>query len=73
MVPCEDVPSWIFLFPILIFVISIAFFVFWIWMLVDAIQNQKEDRPMWILIIVFLNFLGSIIYYFSEKRKRNKK
>lgn len=73
VVPCEDIPTWIFLIPLIMFLIGILFFVFWVWMLIDAIQNQKEDRPLWILILIFLNILGAIIYYFAEKRKRSGK
>ena len=42
-------------------------FIFWIWMLIDAIQNprlQGNQRIIWVLIIIFLPCLGSLIYYF---------
>ena len=41
-VPCDQIPKFVFLIPIIMFAIAIFFFVFWILMLVDAIKNQKE-------------------------------
>ena len=57
------------------FVVGIFFFVFWILMLVDVIQRKfkkDSDKIIWILIIVFTNWVGAIIYYFVVK-KPNKK
>jgi len=42
-------------------------FIFWIWMLIDAIQNPRLDgnkRIIWVLVIIFLPCLGSLIYFF---------
>jgi hypothetical protein len=38
---------------------------FWIWMLVDAIQNRRlsdGEKICWVLAIIFLPFLGSLLY-----------
>lgn len=46
--------------------VAIAFFVFWIWMLIDAIKNPgigSTERIVWVLVIVFLHFLGALIYW----------
>ncbi|PID52099.1 MAG: hypothetical protein CR972_03680 [Candidatus Moraniibacteriota bacterium] len=77
VIPCEDVPKWLFVFP---FVFMGVFFIFlflgvalWIWMLVDAIKNEKDnDLIVWVLVLVFLQIFGAIIYYFVRKRPRNK-
>lgn len=53
-----------FLLPMLLFQ------VFWIWMLIDAIMNQEEDKIMWVLLIAFLNLLGAILYFFMARGKR---
>jgi signal transduction histidine kinase len=71
-VPCGDVPGWIWAIPLIFGAIGISIFVFWLLMLIDVIKNQKEDKAMWVIIIVFLNILGAIIYYFAEKRGRAK-
>ena len=42
---------------------------FWIWSLVDAIQRPDADweqagqnKLVWILVLIFIGFIGSIIY-----------
>jgi len=71
-IPCDQISKWFWAVPIVMSVLVILFFIFWLHMLIDAIKNQTENKTMWILLIVFFNVLGSIIYYFAEKRKRNK-
>ncbi|OGH95050.1 MAG: hypothetical protein A2538_05105 [Candidatus Magasanikbacteria bacterium RIFOXYD2_FULL_41_14] len=58
-----------YIFPFL-FLVSIFALVFWVWLLIDAIQYQKENKLMWVLLIVILPVLGSAIYYFLGKNKR---
>ena len=53
-------------------VISLACFVFWLWMLVHAITNKgisDVEKIMWVLVIIFLPLIGSIIYFFVGKSK----
>ena len=48
--------------------------VFWIWMLIDCLQRKKfEDKLVWILVLIFLNILGAIFYYFLVKSKERKR
>ena len=66
---------------ILIFLIILTFFaliifliVFWILMIIDAAQRKFKtdgEKIAWILILVFLGWLGAIIYYFVIKKKIN--
>jgi hypothetical protein len=45
-------------------------FIFWIWMLIDAIKNPRLDgtqRVIWVLVIFFIPCLGSLIYYFAGR------
>ena len=47
--------------------IGLAIFIFWIAMLVHAIQNRRlsgGQKLVWVLVIIFLHFLGALIYYF---------
>jgi prolipoprotein diacylglyceryltransferase len=56
----------------LIFIaIAIFFTVFWILMLIDAVKRKMDDgeKVAWIIILVFLQVLGAIIYYFVVKTK----
>jgi NADH:ubiquinone oxidoreductase subunit 6 (subunit J) len=46
--------------------------VFWILMIVDCVKRKRMsdgERIAWILILIFLGFLGAGIYYFVVKRK----
>lgn len=56
---------------VLIFVLlGLLAFVFWVWMLVDAIRNPKLDgtqRIVWVLVVLFLHVLGALIYYFAGR------
>jgi preprotein translocase subunit YajC len=47
--------------------------VFWIWMLVSAIQNQgltDGEKTGWVLGIVFFHLLGSLLYFFIGRPRR---
>lgn len=53
--------------------LALALTVFWIWMLVDAIQNKglsDGEKVGWVLAIVFLHLLGAVLYYFIGRPKR---
>ncbi len=47
-------------------------FVFWIWMLVDCLTNtrlQGTEKIVWVLVLIFLHWLGAAIYYFVGRTK----
>ena len=63
--------------PLAIFLAGLALglflAVFWIWMLVSAIQNRglsDGEKTGWVLGIVFLHVLGSLLYFFIGRPKR---
>jgi uncharacterized membrane protein YhaH (DUF805 family) len=52
--------------------ISLACLVFWICMLVSALTNKRlsdVEKLVWVLVIIFIPFLGSIIYFFVGRNK----
>jgi hypothetical protein len=54
-------------------ILTIAVFVFWIWMLIDSLQNprlQGTDKLIWVLVVLFLHVLGAAIYYFIGREQR---
>lgn len=61
----------IFLF---VFVIAIAFFIFWLLMLIDSIKRKfkGDEKLLWVLVIIFANWIGAIIYYFLVYRNKKK-
>ena len=67
-----------FLLVLLIPIIWIAFcilvFVFWLMMLIDAIKNAPKDMKLiWVIVIIFTNIVGALVYYFIEKKEKKNK
>ena len=62
------------LFAILVFaVIGLAACAFWIWMLISAITNKglsDGEKVAWVLVVLFLHFIGALIYFFIGHPKR---
>ncbi len=53
--------------------LAIAATVFWIWMLVHAVTNRgltDVEKVMWVLIILFVHFIGALIYFFVGRPKQ---
>jgi hypothetical protein len=60
------------LFMLIAAVVGLAVFAFWIWMLVHAITNKglgDTEKIIWVLVIIFLHFLGALIYFFVARPK----
>ncbi|MFA6028169.1 MAG: hypothetical protein WC752_04555 [Patescibacteria group bacterium] len=54
--------------------VGLAFFIFWIVMLIDCIKRQFEARSTWLAIMIVsifvgLSWLAAILYFFMVKRK----
>ena len=65
--------AWILFLLLIVLPISLAFFAFWIWMLISAIQNKgltEGEKIAWVLVIALLHVLGSLIYFFIGHPKR---
>jgi hypothetical protein len=48
-------------------------FIFWVWMLVDAIKNpglSGNQRIVWVLVIIFVPCLGPLIYFLAGRSSR---
>jgi hypothetical protein len=63
-------------FGLLAFLVPAAFgllcFVFWLWMLIHAITNKGivgTEKIVWVLVVIFLPFVGSLIYFFIGRPK----
>jgi sterol desaturase/sphingolipid hydroxylase (fatty acid hydroxylase superfamily) len=64
---------------IVIMAIVALLFVFWLWTLIDAIRRPEsnwraDDRRQvsWILVIVFLGWLGSLLYVVIARPSLNR-
>jgi hypothetical protein len=65
------------IFPILFMLIfsclGLVGCVFWIWMLVDCLTKEPSegnDKIIWVLVIVLLNWLGALIYLCVRRPQR---
>ncbi len=58
-------------------ILGILGFVFWLWMLIDCLKRPDDRfaiggnyaKLIWVLVIVFVGFIGALIYYFLVKRR----
>lgn len=78
-VPCEQlgnsiVNGGIFLavFFVTFGLVFLAFTIFWILMLIHALNHDVKDKTVWVLVIIFTGILGAAIYYFIVKRNFDK-
>ncbi len=58
--------EWIFGFGFIGIVLAILASIFWIWMLIDCLTNQRLqgiEKLIWVLVILFTHLLGAIIYF----------
>jgi hypothetical protein len=54
-------------------VLGLAASAFWVWMLVDCVQNETDggnNKIIWILIIVLAGVVGALVYFFVRRSQR---
>lgn len=71
----EEAPMelFVFLIPAVVILVLLAGSVFWIWMLVECVTkepNEGNDRIVWLLIILFLHFIGAQVCFFVRRPER---
>lgn len=49
--------------------IFLLFSAFWVWMIIDVINRKFNDKTQWILIVIFLNFIGACLYFFMIRKE----
>ncbi len=66
---------------IVFFVVALAVFIFWIFMLIDALKRtnwkQESDKNLWTVILIAslfvgLNGIAAILYYFIVRKPMGK-
>lgn len=66
------------LFPILVmlfvFGTMAVLLAFWIWMIVDCVNNEPpgNDKFVWLLIVILLNWIGALVYLFARRKPRRR-
>jgi hypothetical protein len=61
---------------VLLIACAFAPVIFWVWTLVDCIKNEPStdnDKIIWVLIMIFTNFLGSFLYVIIRRPQRKAK
>jgi len=59
---------------LLLLPLALAYLAFWVWALVLAVQNKglsDGERIGWVLAIVFVHFIGALLYFLIAHPKRN--
>lgn len=71
--------SGILIFVVLAWLIGLGLtilgLVFWIWMLIDCLKyepSEGNDKVIWVLVIVLLNWVGALVYYIVRRPERIK-
>ena len=65
--------SFLFIVPLLGIIVVASLFIFWLMMLIDAIKHSPEKlKIVWVLVIIFTHIVGAFVYYFVEKKPREK-
>ena len=58
---------------IIVNALAVGCFAFWVWSLVDCINNESSsgnDKIVWILLILFLGIIGTLLYMFIRRPQR---
>jgi DNA-directed RNA polymerase subunit RPC12/RpoP len=47
---------------------------FWIWMIVDCMNNEPpgNDKIAWLLVVILLNWIGALVYFSTRRSARRK-
>lgn len=75
-VPCSELKGVFAAFGIIfviVIILALLSCVFWIWMLIDCLQREFDEKLVWVLLIVLTGILGAVLYYFIVKRKERRK
>lgn len=55
------------------FCMTIAGMILWIWAIVDCATNEPSEgneKIVWIIVIVFTNWIGGLIYFLVRRPQR---
>lgn len=50
-------------------ILAIAFPLIWVYSLIDLLKSNRKDKVVWILVLVFLNVLGVVLYWVLKPKK----
>lgn len=56
-------------------VTGLALLAFWVWMLIDCLQNEPSegnDKVTWTLVIILANWVGALLYFAIRRPQRKR-
>jgi hypothetical protein len=59
-------------FTLLLAPLILLVFIFWLWMLIHAVTSKglsDGEKVGWVLVILFLHFIGALIYFFFGRQR----
>ena len=64
----------VFLFVACIFLLAFAFFILWVFMVIDCLKREWADKNTWLIILIVsifvgLHWLSAILYFVLVKQK----
>lgn len=63
------VPGILATFGILYVILSLAGFIFWLWMFIDLIKRKKEkNKVIWTLFFIFFSLITAIVWAITKKK-----
>ncbi|HEY2880902.1 MAG TPA: PLDc N-terminal domain-containing protein [Pirellulales bacterium] len=54
-------------------ILSLLYIVFWVWMLIDCLQNRRlsdMEKLVWVLVLLFLHVIGPLLYFFIGREPK---
>ena len=69
------VPLFFMVMFLVFFVLMIAGTAFWIWMIVDCVQNEPKtgnDKVVWLLLLIFTHSVWALFYFFATRGPRQR-
>jgi len=53
-------------------IITVAAFVFWIWVLIDILKNEftGSNKLIWLVAVIMIPLLGMILYWFIGREQK---
>lgn len=53
-----------------LWIVALVMAGFWLWMLIDVLSNQHDDKVVWLLVVLFLGPFGALLHYLVARKKR---
>lgn len=52
--------------------LGLGLLTFWIWMIIDCLVHEHDNKIAWLSLIIFVNWVGALIYYAARRSARRR-